>query len=92
MNTRQRNRRDTIAGIIAIAILCGAILALTTLSGCAGTVNEVYIEQSRDFNSIVVPELLDGYTTNPGKTELEKQNITGAVNEHLDAVEKWGSK
>lgn len=82
-------KRDTIVAIVVCIVLGATVFAL---SGCAGTVNELYVQQNRSFNSVVVPELLDGYNSNPAKTELQKANINAAVSEHVAAVEKWSAK
>lgn len=67
--------------------LVASILFL--LAGCAGTVNQLYVDQVSDFNKVVLPELLDGYMSNPDKTDFQKTNIKSAVAEHVETVARW---
>lgn len=82
-------KREAIVAIIVTAILCAAVFIL---SGCSGSVNALYVQQVRDFNAAVLPELRDGYAGNPDKTLAQKANVEAACNEHVAAVEKWSEK
>lgn len=90
--SRTWKREAIVAIIVTVILVADLCAAVFILSGCSGSVNALYVQQVRDFNAAVLPELRDGYAGNPDKTPAQKANVEAACNEHVAAVEKWSEK
>ena len=72
-----------------IALTSAFLIAFLLLSGCSGSVPEIWVDQNDDFHTTIVEGILLPAYLNSDASQAAKNNVASAVAEHRAAIESW---